>query len=242
MADMETPTCHIAFFRTSMDAEVLAACADIMASRGYSGPATPATELFELIHLLRPDFAPDLSRITPTARGARCDVLLGRYKGSRPQVYLNIACFETLVNPSGSPLFVMDPAINTSLTMHASTAYVPDLDERDHHPTKVWVGNRRTRTSAACSSTAVFSFEDNLSVGFSMDLFDDDDLYPRSPEWAKFERRLKSWNLAGFSVREFRSFDPRCGVDLVADVARGGFPSLWSHAAVSPTDPVVYSF
>ena len=88
---------------------------------------------------------------------------------------------------------------------------------------------------------AVFSYEDELSVGFSMDLFDDDP-YPRSPEWAKFERRLESWNLAGFSDREFKSFDPRCGVDLVADAARGGFPSYWSHAAVGPTDPVVYTF
>jgi len=240
MADMENPTCHVAFFRTSMDAEVLSACADIMASRGYSGPATPATELFELIHLLRPDFDPDFSLISPSEHGVRCDVLLARYKGSRPQVYFNIACFETLVNPSGSSLFCMDPAINTSLTMHASTAYVTDLDDRDRYTTGSWT-HRRTRTSAACSSTAVFSCEDDLSVGLSMDLFGDD-LYPRSPEWAKFERRLESWNLAGFSHRELRSFDPRCGVDLVADVARGGFPSFWSHAAVGPTDPVVYTF
>ena len=241
MADMENPTCHVAFFRTSMGAEVLAACNDITASRGYSGPAAPATELFELIHLLRPDFDPDFSLIAPSERSVRCDVLLARYKGSRPQVYINIASFDTLVNPSGYPLFSMDPAINTSLTAHATTAYVPVPDEGYHRTLRTGAGDRRGRTAAACSPMAVFSYEDELSVGFSMDLFDDDP-YPRSPEWAKFERRLESWNLAGFSDREFKSFDPRCGVDLVADAARGGFPSLWSHVAVSPTDPVVYSF
>lgn len=241
MADMETPDCHIAFFRTSMDAEVLSACADITASCGYSGPTTPATELFELIHLLRPDFAPDFSLITPSEHGVRCDVLLARYKGSRPQVYINIASFDTLVNPSGYPLFSMDPAINTSLTAHATTAYVPVPDEGYHRTLRTGVGDRRGRTTAACSPMAVFSYEDELSVGFSMDLFDDDP-YPRSPEWAKYESRLGLWNLADFSDREFKDLDPRIGIDPVADAARGGFPSYWSHVAAGPTDPVVYSF
>lgn len=239
---METPDCHIAFFRTSMDAEVLAACADIMASRGYSGPATPATELFELIHLLRPDFAPDFSRIEPTARGVRCDVLLARIKGSRTQVYLNISTFESVVNPKGHPLFKMDPRINSSTsTIHATTAYVPDLNKAGHYTRSTWGIKRTPRTAAACSPTAVFSVTDDLSVGFPMTIFDEN-LYSRSPEWAKYESRLGLWNLADFSDREFKDLDPRIGIDPVADAARGGFPSFWSHAAVSPTDPVVYTF
>lgn len=242
MADMENPTCHVAFFRTSMDAEVLSACNDITASRGYSGPAAPATELFELIHLLRPDFAPDLSRIEPTARGARCDVLLARIKGSRTQVYLNISTFEYVVNPKGYPLFKMDTRINSSTsTIHATTAFVPDLANTGHHTRSSWEITRTPRTAAACSPTAVFSVTDDLSVGFPTNIFDEN-LYSRSPEWAKYESRLGSWNLGVFSDREFRAFDPRCGLDLVADVARGGFPSLWTHAAVSPSDPVVYAF
>lgn len=239
---METPTCHVAFFRTSMDAEVLSACADITASRGYSGPATPATELFELIHLLRPDFAPDFSRIEPTARGVRCDVLLARIKGSRTQVYLNISTFESLVNPKGYPLFKMDPRINSSTsTTHATTAYVPDFNKAGHYTRSTWEIKRTCRTAAACSSTAVFSVVDDLSVGFPITIFNENP-YSRSPEWAKYESRLGSWNLADFSDSAFKDLDPRIGIDPVADAARGGFPSYWSHAAVGPTDPVVYTF
>lgn len=240
MADMENPTCHVAFFRTSMDAEVLSACNDITASRGYSGPAAPATELFELIHLLRPDFAPDLSRIEPTERGVRCDVLLARIKGSRTQVYLNISTFESVVNPTGSPLFKMDPLI-TSSTIHATTAYVPDLNKAGHYTRSTWGIKRTPRTAAACSPTAVFSVTDDLSVGFPTTIFDEN-LYSRSPEWAKYESRLGSWNLADFSDRAFKDLDPRIGIDPVADAARGGFPSYWSHVAVGPQEPVVYSF
>lgn len=242
MADMENPTCHVAFFRTSMDAEVLSACDDIAASRGYSGPAAPATELFELIHLLRPDFAPDLSRITPNERGVRCDVLLARIKGSRTQVYLNISTFESLVNPKGYPLFKMDTRINSSTsTTHATTAYVPDFNKAGHYTRSTWEIKRTCRTAAACSPTAVFSVVDDLSVGFPITIFNENP-YSRSPEWAKYESRLGSWNLADFSDSAFKDLDPRIGIDPVADAARGGFPSYWSHAAVGPTDPVVYTF
>lgn len=242
MADMENPTCHVAFFRTSMDAEVLSACDDIAASRGYSGPAAPATELFDLIHLLRPDFSPDLSRIEPTARGVRCDVLLARIKGSRTQVYLNISTFESLVNPKGHPLFKMDSRINSSTsTIHATTAYVPDLNKAGHYTRSTWGIKRTPRTAAACSPTAVFSVTDDLSVGFPMTIFDEN-LYSRSPEWAKYESRLGSWNLADFSDSAFKDLDPRIGIDPVADAARGGFPSYWSHVAAGPQEPVVYSF
>lgn len=239
---MENPTCHIAFFRTSMDAEVLSACDDIAASRGYSGPATPATELFELIHLLRPDFAPDLSRIEPTARGVRCDVLLARIKGSRPQVYLNVSTFESVVNPKGYPLFKMDPRINSSTsTIHATTAYVPDFNKAGHYTRSTWEIKRTCRTAAACSPTAVFSVVDDLSVGFPITIFNENP-YSRLPEWAKYESRLGSWTLADFSDSAFKDLDPRIGIDPVADAACGGFPSYWSHVAAGPQQPVVYTF
>ena len=106
---MERDRYHIAYFRTVVDAEELAACEDIVRYRGVRNPtpSTPAAQLFSLIATLRPDFTAPIAELD-TPHPVRLDVLLAQTTSRfKPQVYLAATPCLSAADMTAEPVFSM---------------------------------------------------------------------------------------------------------------------------------------